>query len=112
MEKVKTIYKLTDEEVKSAPFVRAKTDEEDLTFYPLIRKLLDKPEETIDCRKICVANNITQYWLDYAEEHGIPAFEIGMMIVCSAPKSDESLRDNEICIEEGCFTAGEEEQLC
>ena len=109
MTEVKSIYRLTDDEVKSAPFVRAKDDAEELSFYPLIRKLMDKQDEVLDCTKICVARNIQDSWMDYFKAHGIEGWEVAMMLVCSAPKVDESLADNEVSFEAGWAKMEKEE---
>lgn len=94
--------KLTYDELRNNTFFHKGKD----NFYQLIeRKLigknLDTPEH-LDCREIEVADNIQDYWWEYAkEELGAADWEIGMSLLLSGPKTNHDLADNCVIVFDG-----------
>lgn len=73
-------------------------------FYDEVATQLgyDKDKVEYDCTKICVAQNIQDnFFTHYREENpqlseSDLSMSVGMMLVCSGPKVDKNLKDNEV----------------
>lgn len=100
-EKILKKFTMTDKDVEKYPFIS--TNEKTKGFYGWLieDKLKLKKKETLDCRKITVARNIFEKWKAIAKEDGISEGVINMMFMDYAPKPDENLKNNEICLYEG-----------
>lgn len=96
-ENTTTIYSLTADEVKEHPFFTFETDGQ-TSFYRYLSDELSIPLEEIDCRDIDVAPNMVQFWINDAKEKGLLQETIMMNLLMAAPKENESLKDNQICI--------------
>ena len=78
-------------------------------FYDKVATQLgyDKDKVEYDCTKICVAQNIQDNFFAYYREENPQLSEsdlnvnVGMMLVCSGPKVDKNLKDNEVEIFDG-----------
>lgn len=102
-EKILKKFTMTDKDVEKYPFIS--TNEKTKGFYGWLieDKLKLKKKETLDCRKITVARNIFEKWKAIAKEAGFSKEQIGAMFLFYAPKVNESLKDNEVCLFEGCI---------
>lgn len=73
-------------------------------FYDEVATQLgyDKDKVEYDCTKICVAANIQDNFFAHYREENPELSEsdlntgVGMMLVCSGPKVDKNLKDNEV----------------
>lgn len=73
-------------------------------FYDEVATQLryDKDKVEYDCTKICVAQNIQDNFFAHHREENPELSEsdlntgVGMMLVCSGPKVDKNLKDNEV----------------
>lgn len=95
------IIRLTDEEVKSNPFM---TKEGKAPFYRLVCEKIGLDFDNIkslDCTKINVARNIQDAWYDYAKENDITTFDLTMCLAMSGPKAPEELEENTVELEDG-----------
>lgn len=108
--KVKSVvYELSEESIKSHPLIATK-DDAVITFYSWLREAMSVGEEyNMDCTKIRVAENIQTAWIEYAENSGIDNVSINMTLLNYAPRVDEHLNNNEICIYDGFFVKSEDE---
>lgn len=78
-------------------------------FYDEVATQLgyDKDKVEYDCTKICVAENIQDnFFAHYREENPELSesdlnMSVGMMLVCSGPKVDKNLKDNEVEVSVG-----------
>lgn len=78
-------------------------------FYDEVATQLgyDKNKVEYDCTKICVAANIQDNFFAHYREENPELSEsdlntgVGMMLVCSGPKVDKSLKDNEVEVFDG-----------
>ena len=78
-------------------------------FYDEVATQLgyDKDKVEYDCTKICVAQNIQDnFFAHYREENPELSesdlnMSVGMMLVCSGPKVDKNLKDNEVEVSVG-----------
>lgn len=74
-------------------------------FYDLVAEKLgeENPKENesirYDCREICWSNHIQDKVIDYYKKDGADNIAICMIMVCSAPKVDNKLKDLEVLIE-------------
>lgn len=96
----RTIYQLSDEEVRENPFINTKGK---AAFYNFIADILDKKDCNMDCTKIDVADNISESWFNYVKENGIDEEGYLMLVLDRGPKTDSKLGHNEICIHDGFF---------
>ena len=78
-------------------------------FYDEVATQLgyNKNKVEYDCTKICVAANIQDNFFAHYKEENPELSEsdlnagVGMMLVCSGPKVDKSLQDNEVEVFDG-----------
>lgn len=104
----RVIYELSEECVKSHPLIATK-DDPIITFYTWLRQSMGIGDEyNVDCTKIHIAENIQDTWVDYAANSGIDNVSINMTLLNYAPRVDEHLNDNEICIYDGFFVKSED----
>lgn len=108
--KVKSVvYELSEESIKSHPLIATKGDTV-TTFYSWLREAMNVGKEyNMDCTKIRVAENIQTAWIEYAENSGIDNVSINMTLLNYAPRVDEHLNNNEICIYDGFFVKSKNE---
>lgn len=93
----RTIYALEQSEIESHPLITRNDSIQ--SFYSWLREQLAVSEDDkIDCTKIRVAKNIEDAWVKHAEEEGMDNISIGMTLLNYAPRVDETLSDNEVCI--------------
>lgn len=73
-------------------------------FKAVAKKLLSRDlneDEHYDCSKILVSNNISDAIFDYMENtEGIDKITAGMLWLCYGPKTSESLREDEVEVED------------
>ena len=100
MTEISRTYMLSNEQIEEYPFVK---DGRPAFYFYLARQLGHNPEEAdnirFDCTKINISNNIQDKWFC-----GIPQSQktsFAMLLVCSGPKTDDSLPDNVIMIDDG-----------
>ncbi len=97
-------FLMTDDEIKTCPFI---TKEKRAGFYNFLREKFATPThvvDTIDCRKLLVSDNIQAAWYDYIRKHNIPEADVTMLLLMNGPKTESTLPDNTVEIQEGCFT--------
>lgn len=100
-EKILKKFMITNEDIEKHPFL---SKGETKTFYVWLADFLQlKETDRLDCEKITVARNIVEKWKIAAKEAGFSKEQIGAMFLFYAPKADEALKDNEICLFEGCI---------
>lgn len=109
MEEVRreTVYRLTDEEVKSHPLCSA---EDGRGFYDFIMKELGIEDKRVDCRHIDVAKNIQDAWYDYASSKGWDSVTFTMTLALVGPKVNDALFYNEVSIDQDFVVREEEDE--
>ena len=93
-------YRMTDKQIAEHPFVK---DGLPAFYYFVTRCLGHNPEADdirFDCRKITIAKNIQDYWMDNLPQ-GVSRTSLAMGLCMSGPKVNDKLEDNEIEVEEG-----------
>lgn len=94
----RVIYTLSEECIKAHPIILLKDDPK-TSFYTWLRKAMCISDEyNMDCTRIHISKNIQDEWVDYAQKAGIDNVAINMTLLSYAPRVDETLSDNEICI--------------
>lgn len=94
----KIVYTLSDECIKEHPLILLKEDTR-TSFYMWLRENMNISDDyKIDCTKIHIAKNIQDAWIDCASKAGIDNVSINMTLLSYAPRVDEELNNNEICI--------------
>lgn len=102
------VYELPEECIKAHPLIATKDDTVQ-TFYSWLREVMDIGEDyTIDCTKLHIADNIQTSWIEYAENSGIDNVSISMTLLNYAPRVDDKLNNNEICIYDGFLVKSED----
>jgi len=105
----KRIFVMTDDEIRENPFI---TEDRREGFYRFLAGQFGSYDDvkSIDCRKVCVADNVMKSWYDAADNF-IPPIDQGslsMQICINGPKIDKELKDNEVLLEEGWIEWNEE----
>lgn len=101
MEKMRTIYRLSDEEILNNQFIMDMEPQ----FYHYVATQLDHdfndPTIRFECRKINVAANIQDVWFAESKKRGESTHSLAMLLVQLGPKVNDTLGDNEVEFEEG-----------
>lgn len=106
----RVIYRLSDECIKVHPLILLKEDAR-TSFYTWLRESMNISDDyNMDCTKIHIAKNIQDEWVDCASKAGIDNVSINMTLLNYAPRVDETLSDNEICIYDGFFAKSEKDK--